>query len=107
MLTVLACVSLLTLTVSAYVGSIFPIFYYNPNPEPLTVTNGISEVDGYVGGFIDSRGHINYDMTNPKNVTIIYPIAGIVHATITDGLTGETLVHIDKQVLFPQQYCSL
>lgn len=64
---------------------------YNPNPEPLSVTNTISEVNGYVGGFIDSAGNINGDMYNPDNVTIIYPIAGEVYATVTNNLTGETL----------------
>ncbi len=64
---------------------------YNPNPDGLSVTNTISEVSGYVGGFIDSAGNINGDMYNPDNVTIIYPIAGQVYATVTDGVTGESL----------------
>lgn len=64
---------------------------YNPNPAPLSVTNTISEVMGYVGGFIDSEGNVNGDMYNPDNVTIIYPIAGEVYATVTSSTSGETL----------------
>lgn len=68
-----------------------PHALYNPNPEPLSVTNTISEVSGYVGGFIDSEGNVNGDMYNPDNVSIIYPLAGEVYATVTDSYTGETL----------------
>ncbi len=64
---------------------------YNPNPAPLTIVNTISEVDGYVGGFVDSAGNVNGDITNPDNVSIIYPISGKIYATVTDGSTGETL----------------
>ena len=64
---------------------------YNPNTPSLTVTNTISDVDGYVGGFIDSNGDINYDMMNPDNVSIIYPITGEVWATLTNGNTGEMM----------------
>ena len=63
----------------------------NPNLDALTVTNSISDVDGYVGGFVDSDGNINGDMFNPDNVTILYPVAGVVNATVTDMRTGETL----------------
>jgi hypothetical protein len=65
--------------------------FVNPNPEPLTIVNTISDVTGYVAGFIDSAGAINGDMFNPDNQYIIYPIAGDVYATFTDGRTGETL----------------
>lgn len=64
---------------------------YNPNPAPLTIVNTISEVDGYVGGFVDSNGNVNGDITNPDNVSIIYPISGKIYATVTDGTSGETL----------------
>ncbi len=64
---------------------------YNPNPVNLTIENTISEVDGAIGGFLDSSGNINGDPTNPDNVSILYPISGTVYATVTDGTTGETL----------------
>ncbi len=63
----------------------------NPNSPNLTVENTISEVDGAIGGFLDSNGNVNGDPTNPDNVSILYPIAGTVYATVTDGNTGETL----------------
>lgn len=64
---------------------------YNPNPVNLTIENTISEVDGAIGGFLDSSGNVNGDPTNPDNVSILYPISGTVYATVTDGTTGETL----------------
>lgn len=64
---------------------------YNPNSPSLTVINTISDVDGYVGGFVDSSGNVNGDMMNPDNVSILYPIAGEVYATVTDGRTGESM----------------
>lgn len=64
---------------------------YNPNTPSLTVVNTISEVEGHVAGFVDADGNINGDMYNPENVSILYPIAGTVYATVTDGRTGETL----------------
>ena len=63
----------------------------NPNPAPLTIENTMSDVDGYVGGFVDSNGNVNGDITNPDNQTILYPIAGPVYATITNGISGETI----------------
>lgn len=63
----------------------------NPNPESLIIENTMSDVDGYVGGFVDSNGNVNGDITNPDNQTILYPIAGPVYATITNGISGETL----------------
>jgi len=63
----------------------------NPNVAPLSITNTISTVDGHVGGFVDANGNVNGDMMNPNNVTILYPITGIVRATVTDGYTGESL----------------
>jgi hypothetical protein len=63
---------------------------FNPNTPSLTVLNSISDVQGHVGGFIDSDGVINGDMFNPNNVTIIYPIAGDVYATVTNDDTGVT-----------------
>lgn len=68
----------------------------NPNPEPLTVVNTISRVDGYVAGFVDADGNINGDMMNPDNVSIIYPISGTVYATVTDIRSGETLGTINE-----------
>lgn len=81
-------VALLLASVSATAA---PKTLDNPNPEPLSVVNTISQVDGYVGGFVDSEGNINGDMMNPDNVSIIYPIAGTVYATVTDVRSGETL----------------
>ncbi|VAW98350.1 hypothetical protein MNBD_GAMMA22-2464 [hydrothermal vent metagenome] len=63
----------------------------NPNSPNLTIENTISEVDGQIGGFLDSNGNVNSDPNNPDNVSILYPIAGTVYATVTDGNTGETL----------------
>jgi len=63
---------------------------FNPNTESLNVVNTISDVQGHVGGFVDGDGNINGDMMNPENVTILYPIEGTVHATFTNGRTGET-----------------
>lgn len=86
---------------------------YNPNTPSLTVTNTISDVDGFVGGFIDSSGDINYDMMNPDNVSIIYPITGEVYATLTNGMTGETLGSYNQKgtisatVLFPTSFFGL
>ena len=86
---------------------------FNPNTPSLTVVNTISEVDGIVGGFIDSNGDINYDMMNPDNQSIIYPISGDVYATLTDGTTGETLGSytqkgtISATVLFPTTFFGL
>lgn len=64
---------------------------YNPNTPSLTVVNTISDVSGQIGGFVDSSGNISGDMNDPDNVSILYPIAGEVYATFTDGRTGETL----------------
>jgi len=86
---------------------------YNPNTPSLTVTNTISDVDGFVGGFIDSNGDINFDMMNPDNQSIIYPISGEVYATLTDGKSGETLGSykekgsISATVLFPTTFFGL
>ena len=86
---------------------------YNPNTPSLTVTNTISDVDGYVGGFIDSNGDINYDMMNPDNVSIIYPITGEVWATLTNGNTGEMMGSyseigaISATVVFPTTFFGL
>ena len=86
---------------------------YNPNTPSLTVVNTISDVDGFVGGFIDGNGDINYDMMNPDNVSIIYPISGEVYATLTNGVTGETLGSFNQKgtisatVLFPTTFFGL
>ncbi len=88
-LTGLAAVALLLSATSSFAGPGHML--YNPNPEPLTIINTISEVDGYVGGFVDADGNVNGDITNPDNVSIIYPISGKIYATVTDGSTGETL----------------
>ncbi len=82
----LALASILLVSTSVYAASL-----YNPNSPNLTVENTISEVDGAIGGFLDSNGNVNGDATNPDNVSILYPIAGTVYATVTDGNTGETL----------------
>lgn len=64
----------------------------NPNPVPLSITNTISSVNGHVNGFVCPDGSIT---GNPADVcgptTILYPIAGIVLATVTDSSTGETV----------------
>jgi len=88
-LTGLATVALLLSTTSSFSGPRHML--YNPNPEPLTIVNTISEVDGAVAGFIDSDGNVNGDMYNPDNVSIIYPISGKIYATVTDGSSGESL----------------
>jgi len=85
----------------------------NPNPAPLTVTNSISEVNGHVGGFVDTDGNINGDMMNPNNVTILYPVAGVVNATVTNMKTGETLGTVSETgdiaatVKFPTSFFGL
>ncbi len=80
-----------TLALFATTASAGKAVLVNPNPEPLTIENTMSDVDGYVGGFVDSNGNINGDITNPDNQTILYPIAGLVYATITNGVSGETI----------------
>ncbi len=82
----LALASILLVSTTVYATSL-----YNPNSPNLTVENTISEVDGAIGGFLDSNGNVNGDATNPDNVSILYPISGTVYATVTDGNTGETL----------------
>ena len=84
----LALASILMVTSATYAVN---ANLYNPNSPNLTIENTISEVNGAIGGFIDSNGNVNGDPTNPDNVSILYPIAGIVYATVTDGTTGETL----------------
>ncbi len=85
----------------------------NPNPAPLTITNSISEVNGYVGGFVDTDGNINGDMMNPNNVTILYPVAGTVNATMTNVQSGETLGSVSETgditatVKFPTSFFGL
>ncbi len=88
-LTGLAAVTLLFSATSSFAGRGHML--YNPNPEPLTIVNTISEVEGAVAGFIDADGNVNGDMYNPDNVSIIYPISGKIYATVTDGRTGESL----------------
>jgi hypothetical protein len=51
---------------------------FNPNSDALTITNSISEVDGFIGGF-DDQGNI------------LYPISGPVYATMVNPSTGETM----------------
>lgn len=85
----------------------------NPNPAPLTITNSISEVNGYVGGFVDTDGNINGDMMNPNNVTILYPVAGTVNATMTNVQSGETIGSVTETgditatVKFPTSFFGL
>lgn len=50
---------------------------YDPNTPSLSIINTISDVSGYVAG--------------TTNTHFIYPISGEVYATMTNGLTGETL----------------
>ncbi len=91
---VIALVSALSIVFassSAIAGNGPSHILYNPNSPSLTVINTISDVDGYVGGFVDSSGNVNGDMMNPDNVSILYPIAGEVYATVTDGRTGESM----------------
>lgn len=88
----LAIAALMFSTATAYAqGPGKSNLLYNPNTPSLTVVNTISDVNGYVNGFIDGDGNVNGDMYNPDNVSIIYPIEGEVYATVTDGRTGETL----------------
>jgi len=89
--TLLSIVSIAFASGSAIAGKGPGHLLYNPNTPSLTVINTISDVDGYVGGFVDSSGNVNGDMMNPDNVSILYPIAGEVYATVTDGRTGETM----------------
>lgn len=71
----------------------------NPNPEPLTVVNSISDVNGYVGG--------------QTATDILYPIAGSVNATVTNMRTGETIGtvsqtgEISATVMFPFSFMGL
>lgn len=51
---------------------------FNPNSDALTITNTISDVDGFIGGFDDSGN-------------ILYPIEGPVYATMVNPSTGETM----------------
>lgn len=114
--TVLSGLAIVALTVSsatAFAGKQNKGHLFNPNTPSLTVVNTISDVDGFVGGFIDSNGDINFDMMNPDNQSIIYPISGEVYATLTDGSTGETLGSytqkgtISATVLFPTTFFGL
>lgn len=82
---------LLTISVSHAAPPKHAIKLFNPNTPSLTVINTISHVSGQIAGFVDSAGNINGDMMNPDNVSIVYPISGTVHATVTEGSTGETL----------------
>jgi len=109
----LAIAALTVTSVTAFAKKPNKGHLYNPNTPSLTVTNTISDVDGYVGGFIDSNGGINYDMTNPDNVSIIYPITGEVWATLTNGNTGEMMGSyseigaISATVVFPTTFFGL
>ncbi|HEB83262.1 MAG TPA: hypothetical protein ENJ11_10410 [Gammaproteobacteria bacterium] len=85
----IAAISLLISSSTSFAG--MGHMLYNPNVAPLTIINTISEVNGSVAGFVDSDGNVNGDMTNPDNVSIIYPISGIIYATVTDGRSGESL----------------
>ncbi|VAW60265.1 hypothetical protein MNBD_GAMMA11-2369 [hydrothermal vent metagenome] len=84
----IALASMLVTATAAYAAN---TGLYNPNSSNLTIENTISEVDGAIGGFLDSNGNVNGDASNPDNVSILYPISGTVYATVTDGTTGETL----------------
>ena len=76
---------------SAYAGKPHPLLF-NPNSPSLTIVNTISDVDGQIGGFVCADGSITGDPMDACGVeTILYPIAGEVYATITDGRTGQTL----------------
>ena len=90
-LVALAVISVATLMSNTALADRHSMDLTNPNLDPLTVTNSISDVNGYIGGFVDSEGNINGDMMNPDNVTILYPVAGSVHATVTNMRSGETL----------------
>ena len=71
--------------------------FVNPNTPSLTVVNTISDVNGYVNGFVDADGNINGDMYNPNNVTILYPISGEVYATMTNNNSGESQGSVKKK----------
>ena len=81
-----SCVRILALAVAT---SLFSTAYaapggkgdtgvFNPNLDALTITNSISNVDGFVSGF-DEAGNI------------LYPISGPVYATMVNPSTGETM----------------
>lgn len=110
----LAVIAILISTATAYAkGPGNSNLLYNPNTPSLTVVNTISDVSGYVNGFIDSDGNINGDMYNPDNVSILYPISGKVYATMTDGSSGETMGsfsevgNISATVLFSTEFFGL
>lgn len=109
--TALAATALMCSSNTAFSGNANGVF--NPNTPSLTVVNTISDVQGHVGGFVDNAGNFNGDMMNPNNVTIVYPIAGSVHATFTDNNSGETIgsLHekgtISATVEFPTSFFGL
>jgi hypothetical protein len=57
---------------------------FNPNSDALTITNSISDVTGFIGGF-DSDGNI------------LYPISGPVYATMVNPSTGETMGAVQER----------
>jgi hypothetical protein len=57
---------------------------FNPNSDALTITNSISNVTGYIGGF-DESGNI------------LYPISGPVYATMVNPSTGETMGAVQER----------
>ena len=88
----LTLVTLVAISNTSHASSSFKFpRLYDPNTPSLTIVNTISDVSGYVRGFVDKDGNVNGDMFNPNNVSILYPISGIVYATITDPRSGETL----------------
>ncbi len=71
---------------------------FNPNPDALTITNSISDVDGSIGGFVCPDGTITGDPQDPCGVeTILYPISGPVYATMVNPSTGETMGAVQER----------
>ena len=69
----------------------------DPNPEPLSVHNTVSRVEGYVGGFECANGDPTGDPWNGCSgntapaANILYPISGVVRAVVTNSNDGQSL----------------
>jgi len=100
-----SCVRILALAVAT---SLFSTAYadpggkgdpgvFNPNLDALTITNSISDVTGYVGGFICPDGTPTSDPMDPCGAAILYPITGPVYATMVNPSTGETMGAVQER----------
>ena len=117
-----SCVGILALAVAT---SLFSTAYadpggqgkpevFNPNVDELTITNSISDVDGFIGGFVCPDGSIAANPEDPCGVeNILYPISGPVYATMVNPSTGETMGavmergSIDAEALFSVDFFGL